>query len=509
MKLQTLIGLEFHVQLKTKTKMFCACLNNSENEKPNENICPICLGHPGVLPVVNEEAVRMALKAALALNCEIAEFSKFDRKNYFYPDLPKGYQISQFDEPVATDGYLAINNVARDGLSAPLNDASQLKRIGIIRLHLEEDAAKSIHEKNKSLIDFNRGGAPLVEIVTAPHFSSPYEAKSFGQELQLIMRFLEISDADMEKGQMRCDANISLRPEGDANLYPKTEIKNINSFRALERALAFEIKRQTELWLDGKPPQTQETRGWDDQKQQTVSQRSKEESSDYRYFPEPDLPPLTFTKKDIDAVRAHLPELPQAKRQRFVEMYSLNYEEVKILTATKDSADYVEKIISELQEWLCSTAEGTKEEIWARHSKRAVKSAAGWLINKFLKLLDEQNIAFNENKVTSENFAEFITLVYQNKINSAAGQIILEEMVRTGADPSQVMEEKDLKQVDNEADLAKIILKIIKNSPEQVEQFKNGKEAVIKYFIGLVMKETKGKSDPRKAEEILRVHLVK
>ena len=509
MTLQPLIGLEFHVQLKTKTKMFCACPNIFENDKPNQNICPICLGHPGILPTINEEAVQMALKAGLALNCKISEFSKFDRKNYFYPDLPKGYQISQFDMPVATDGFLAINFIALDGLSGSQNDKNQLKRIGIIRLHLEEDAAKSIHEKDTSLIDFNRGGAPLIEIVTAPHFSAPHEAKTFGQELQLIMRELEISDADMEKGQLRCDANISLRPEGDHNFYPKTEIKNINSFKALERALAFEIKRQTELWLEGKPPAAPETRGWDDAKQKTVSQRSKEESSDYRYFPEPDLTPLFFTQKEINEISARLPELPKAKRRRFAEDYSLNGEEIKLLTASKELAGYFENIISELQEWLTTTSEGTAKEIWARNKKRAVKLAAGRLLNKFLKLLDEHNAGFSENKVTPENFAEFISLVYQNKVNSAAGQIILEEMVKTGADPSQVMEEKDLKQVNNDADLAKIIVRIIKNNPEQVAEFKRGKEAVIKYFIGLVMKETKGKADPQKTEEILRVHLVK
>jgi len=509
MKLQTIIGLEFHVQLKTKTKMFCACANEPEATEPNKNICPICLGHPGVLPTINQEVVSMAIKVATALNCQISEFTKFDRKNYFYPDLPKGYQISQYDLPLTQHGWLGINFLAKDGLAGRLDDEKQMKRIDILRLHLEEDAAKSIHDKKSTLVDYNRGGAPLVEIVTQPHFSTPQEAKTFGRELQLIVRYLNVSDADMEKGQLRCDANISLRPEGDPKLYPKTEIKNINSFRALERALAFEINRQTLLWTTGQPPTKQETRGWSEAKQETISQRSKEDAMDYRYFPEPDLPPLTFTKEQIEQLSALNLELPQAKRRRFMEDYDFTADETKNLTESKPLANYTEEIISELRAWLNTLegTEGSEKEIWDKNKKKLMKLVAGWLINKFLFLLEAKKISFDKNKVTPENFAEFITLVYQNKINSSAAQVILEEMIKTGADPSHVLDEKDLGQMSGANDLSEAIAKIINTNPEQVKQYLAGKEPIIKYLIGLVMKETKGKADPQIVEKMLKNQL--
>lgn len=511
MKLEAIIGLEFHVQLKTRTKMFCSCSNETEAKEPNINICPICLGHPGVLPTINTEAVNMAMRAATALNCTIAKFTKFDRKNYFYPDLPKGYQISQYDKPIAEKGYLAINWQARDGLSGRLDDEKQLKRIDIIRLHMEEDSAKSTHQKDSSLIDYNRGGSPLIEIVTAPHMSSAQEAKTFAQELQLIMRHLDVSDADMEKGQLRCDANISLRPVGDINLYPKTELKNINSFRSLERALIFEIERQTLLWKSGLKPEKEETRGWDENKQETISQRIKEGESDYRYFPEPDLPPLTITDQTIKEITSLLPELPQAKRRRFMEMYDFSGEDAKILTENKKLANYTEKVISELKDWLQNLPEtsGTEEEIWEKNKKKLTKLVANWLVNNFLPIINEKRILINNTKVTAENFAEFITLVYQNKINSAAAQVILKEMVETGADPSHVMEDKDLGQMSSESDLTKIVENIIKNNPEHVTDYKNGKEALLKYFLGLIMRETKGKADPQTTEKLLKEELSK
>lgn len=507
MKLETIIGLEFHVQLKTKTKMFCACPNEPDLNFPNKNICPICLGHPGVLPVVNEEAINMAMRAALALNCTVESFTKFDRKNYFYPDLPKGYQISQYDKPLATNGYLVINIAVADGLAADLSDENQLKKIGIIRLHLEEDAAKSVHQKDGTLIDFNRGGAPLIEIVTSPHFSSPQEAKTFAQELQLIMRQLEISDADMEKGQLRCDANISLRPVGDKKLYPKTEIKNINSFRAIERALAFEVNRQTILWSTASPPTQSETRGWDDAKQETTEQRAKEGESDYRYFPEPDLPPLTLTDKQIAEIKALLPELPQAKRRRFMEMYEFSLADAKIITENKELANYTEKIISELKEWLSTTLaeQGTDEEIWQKNKRAVIKLVANWLINKFLAVLGKRRVSIGDCKVTPENFAEFITLVYENKINSSAAQTILEEMLTTGADPEHILAEKDLGQMAAGGDeLAEIAKRLVEDNPEQAKQYQTGKEALLQFFLGLIMKETKGKANPQEAETLLK-----
>ncbi|MBU1132369.1 Asp-tRNA(Asn)/Glu-tRNA(Gln) amidotransferase subunit GatB [Patescibacteria group bacterium] len=506
MKLQTIIGLEFHIQLKTKSKMFCSCANEPEEKKPNVNICPICMAHPGTLPMVNREAVEMGIKAALAINCEVKEFTKFDRKNYFYPDLPKGYQISQFDKPLAEDGWLAINNTSADGLAGRLDDEKQLNRIGIIRLHMEEDSAKSTHSKKDSIIDFNRGGLPLIEIVTAPHFNSGAEAKTFAQELRLIMRYLDISNAEMEKGQMRVDANISLRPEGDHNFYPKTEIKNINSFRALERALEFEIKRQTILWEKGDAPKEQSTRGWDEKKQETVAQRIKEEAHDYRYFPEPDLPPLTFTAEKIQGIKSLLPELPQAKRRRFMEMYEFPGEAAKILCETKELANYAEKIISEMKDWLkaLENVEGSEEEIWENNKKKLLKLVSGWLVNKFLPSLQSNDIELKNNKVTPENFAEFLTLIHQNKINSSTAQIILEKMVKTGADPSHIIEEEDLTQMTDSKDLTAVIEKIIASNPEQAEEFKNGKEPIIQYFVGLAMKETRGKAEPKTLEQIFR-----
>ena len=509
MKLETLIGLEFHVQLKTKTKMFCACLNRAESKNPNKNICPICLGHPGVLPVVNSEAMEMGMKAALAINCNVNEYTKFDRKNYFYPDLPKGYQISQYDKPLAEHGYLIINFKARDGLSGKLTNEDELKKIGITRLHMEEDSAKSTHKKDGSLIDYNRGGTPLAEIVTEPHMRSPQEAKTLAQEIQLIMRHLGISDANMEKGQLRCDANISLRPEGDSTMYPKTEIKNINSFRALERALEHEVERQTVLWKTGTPPKGNETRGWDENKQETVGQRAKEGESDYRYFPEPDIPPLTYSKKDIEAEKASLPELPQAKRRRFVEMYGFTGDETKILTENKDLANYTEQVISELKDWLHSLEgiDGTEEEIWDKHRKKLLKLVTGWLVNKFLPILEEKKTPLSKTKVSAENFAEFLTLVFQNKVNSAAAQIILKEMITSGADPSHVMDDKDLSQMSNENDLLSIVKKVIADNQSLVAEYKAGKEAVAKFFLGTVMKETKGKADPKKTEELITKEL--
>ena len=407
MKLEPVIGLEIHVQLKTKSKMFCACQNDSDNAKPNENICPICMGHPGTLPTINENAITMAIRAALALNCHIAKFTKFDRKNYFYPDLTKGYQISQYDKPLAIHGYLVINNQITDGLSGRLDDEKQLKRIGITRLHMEEDTGKSVHSKGNTLLDYNRCGAPLIEIVTEPDLSSPQEAKTFGQELQLIMKHLGISDAEMENGQLRCDANISLRPKGDKKLYTKIEIKNINSFRSLERALAFEINRQTVLWKENKVPTEQETRGWDDAKQETVLQRTKEEAHDYRYFPEPDLPPLTFTDKQIEEAESLLPELPQDKRRRFMEMYSFTGEESKIICETKELAGYAEQIISELKSWVKTIDEGDEDEVWTKNKTKLIKLVSNWLINKFLPISAENKIKFENNKITAENFAEF------------------------------------------------------------------------------------------------------
>ena len=368
-KYETVIGLEIHVQLKTKSKMFCTCDNSGEDKPANTTVCPICLGHPGILPTTNEQAVKWSIMASLALNCSINMHSHFDRKSYYYPDLPKGYQISQFDEPFGHDGHLVIKSSAGK------------RRVRIERAHLEEDTGKLMHEEDKSAsyVDYNRAGTPLLEVVTRPDLQSPQGAKVFLQEIRLVMRYLGISDANMEKGQLRCDANISLRPNPEYNsekvseksigfdaekLYPKTEIKNLNSFKSVEKALEYEIKRQTVLWDKDEVPTLQSTRGWDEKKNKTVLQRVKEEQHDYRYFPEPDIPPFNFTKQYIDDIKVNLSEMPFNKRQRFQDEFELSEYDANILVADKDLANYFEGVISELRGWIIATdqVEGTNEE---------------------------------------------------------------------------------------------------------------------------------------------------
>jgi len=485
MKLETIIGLEIHVQLKTKSKMFCACSNAGEFAPPNTTICPICVGHPGTLPVANKTAIEWSVKASKAIGCRINPVSKFDRKHYFYPDLPKGYQISQFDQPIGEDGAVEIE---ADGKSV---------RVGIERLHLEEDAAKNFHKNGNTLVDYNRGGTPLMEIVTKPDIETPTQAKIFLQELRRIMRHLNISNADMEKGQLRCDVNISLRPEGDDKLYPKTEIKNVNSFRAVERALIFEIKRQTQLWEDGTPVDTLSTRGWNDAKQITEEQRWKEEAADYRYFPDPDLPPMNLSEFEKDV---RLPELPQAARKRFQKEYSLSAEDAFVLTESRAWSSFTENVFSELAEWLGSLP---KEE--KRPDKKTIgKLVGGWLTNKLMGKMGEKTITIEELKITPENFAEFVSLVATEKIGSTNAQKLLELMIDTGADPSHIMEDHGLGQVRDIGMLEEVAQRIVDNHPAEVEKYKSGKESIIKFLVGMGMKETEGKADPKMMEEMLK-----
>lgn len=497
MQLEPVIGLEIHIQLKTKSKMFCSCSNSGENEPANTTVCPICLGHPGTLPALNQEAVKMGVKMALALSLKINRRSVWARKNYFYPDLAKGYQISQYNEPLAVEGHLTVL----------VNEKEE--RIGIERLHLEEDAAKNFHSKEVTLVDFNRAGTPLMEIVTKPDIKTPLVAKAFLQDLRLLARYLNISDADMEKGHLRCDANISLRPVGETKLYPKTEIKNLNSFKFVERALIYEIKRQTELWQLGTPPQEQSTRGWDDSLMATVIQRDKEESADYRYFPEPDLLPLVFTEGQIKEIESQLPELPRAKKLRFINEYQVSPVDAKILVEDESIADYFEKIVSEARAWLEASGDslGTSEEIWQLNKKKMTKLVTGWLLSELFKLMNESGQTVFDLKITPENFAEFIVLVYQRKVNSSAAQIILRKMFETGADPSDIMEEEDLSQIDDDSQLAETVEKIIKANPEQVADYQKGKTPLLKFFIGLGMKELKGRADPEKLAELFRQKL--
>lgn len=503
MHLEPVIGLEIHIQLKTKTKMFCACPTHDSALAPNTHVCPICLGHPGTLPVPNEQAIQYGILMGLALNCRIASHSKFDRKNYFYPDLPKSYQISQFDLPIAEEGHLDIE--------VPSGNR-QAVRIGITRAHLEEDAAKNVHGKDgNTYVDFNRGGTPLIEIVTEPDFGSPQEARVFLQELRLIARYLGVSDADMEKGHLRCDANISLRQVDNdggvvgARFNPKTEIKNLNSFKHVERALEYEIGRQTRLWEAGEPPSISTTRGWNDAKGVTEEQRSKEDAADYRYFPEPDIPPLELTQI-AEMLQTRIPELPVAKRARFQSEYGLKPSHAKQICEDVTMADFVEHVFSELHAWLGSLPDIEEEQIDTQKQKLA-KLVSGWLLSKLQGLLSEQGLNISSMQISAENFAEFITLIAGRKLNNAGGLKVLTQMLETGGDPSHIMEEQQLGQVSDEGAVATIVTQVLENHPDEVARYKSGEDKLIKFFLGMIMKASEGTADPALAKNLLLVEL--
>ncbi|MDA2922540.1 Asp-tRNA(Asn)/Glu-tRNA(Gln) amidotransferase subunit GatB, partial [Patescibacteria group bacterium AH-259-L07] len=545
MKLEPIIGLEIHLELNTKSKLFCSCVNETDPLKPNSNICPICLGHPGVLPVINKSAVQKSLTIGLALEGNVSQESYFDRKNYFYPDLPKGYQISQYKLPLISGGQLEIEvDVLREEKSSPSQLSKKVRRVNLERVHLEEDTAKLLHpplsdsrpprppsdsrlpvgsrESAWSLVDFNRSGIPLLEVVTKPEFRSPPEAKIFLQELQLLARYLDISNADMEHGQMRCDTNISLRPKGSKNMFSKTEIKNLNSFKSVEDSLIYEIKRQTQLWEKNRAPKTQTTRGWDEKRHVTYEQRWKEEEQDYRYFPEPDLPPIEHGSDSIgtgsralagdyvhsedapihiDEIRRLLPELPIAKRKRFMRDYGFSLANAKILSSNRSLADFVEKVISEIKAWLISleTVEGTEQEIWDKNKNKLVTLVANWLINRYLPLTTSEK----EFPIRPENFAEFIISVYEKKVSSTVAQQILEKMVQYRADLDHVISNYQLQTIDDAHELKSIADKVISENPDIVEKFKKGKTNVIQYLVGQVMKKTKGQADPAIVRELL------
>ena len=473
---KTIIGLEIHVQLKTRSKMFCACDNDIANKQANENICPICLGHPGVLPVINKKAVEWTVLTGLALNCEIPKEAKFDRKNYFYPDLPKGYQISQYDMPIAVNGYLEINS----------------HKIRIRRVHLEEDAAKNLHAEDKSysLVDYNRGGTPLMEIVTEPDIASPEEAGAFLRELRLIMRYLGVSNADMEKGELRCDANVNIK-FGNAKT-PIVEIKNLNSFKMVEKALAYEVDRQTDEFAALKKEKGKITRGWDDRKGITREQRTKEEAHDYRYFGEPDLPPLRL-KKIVEAMRDQMPELPVRRRKRLKAEYSLGFEDISALVNNKALGDYYEQVVSE------ATIEDQGQKI--------SKLAANWVVTELQKLLRVNKISISHLKITPENFAEFVNTVSRGEINSSAAQIVLKEMFEKGADPSQVIAEKNLAQVSDAGQLNAIIEEVVQENPKPVEDLRAGNAKTLMFLVGQVMRKTRGRANPQMVQDILRERL--
>ncbi len=478
------IGLEIHSELNTKSKMFCCCKNNPEEKEPNINICPVCTGQPGALPIINREAVFKIIKVGLALNCQINKDSKFDRKNYFYPDLPKSYQISQYDIPFCQNGFLIIEK----------------KKIRIQRIHLEEDAGKLIHlsDKKYSLIDFNRAGVPLMELVTEPDLSSGKEARKFAQELQLILRYLGVSKADMEKGQLRVEVNISLSK--DENLGTKVEIKNLNSFRAVEKAIDYEIKRQTEILKRGEKV-VQETRGWDDKREITFSQRKKEEAQDYRYFPDPDLPTIHLDEEFIIKAKSEIPELPAEKRERFKREFALEEKIIEIFVVNKELGNYFEKVVSELRNWVKEIE--MKDNIKNDEFLRLAKLAANYLTTDLQKLLKEDKKEGKELLISPENFAEFITLIYKGKISSKIGKIVLEEMYKTGKDPSRIIEEKGLIQINNSSEIEDVVKKIIKENKKAVDDYKKGKENALQFLIGQLMRETKGRVNPDIARQSL------
>lgn len=470
------IGLEIHVELKTKTKMFCDCLNDPDEKTPNKNICPVCLGHPGTLPTINKKAVEQVLKLGLALESEIPEFSKFDRKNYFYPDLPKGYQISQYDKPLTLGG--------------------NLNGVKLRRIHLEEDTARLAHSADgkSSLVDFNRSSMPLMELVTEPDIKTGKEAVSFAKELQLILRYLDISDADMEKGQMRVEANISISK--DNKLGTKVEVKNLNSFRAVEDATDYEIKRQEEVLERGEAV-VHETRGWDENKKITISQRAKEEAHDYRYFPEPDLPPLDLTSsKDIDLekLKSEIPELPKAMRERFVKEYNLSVGQADALIEDKILTIYFEEAAS-------------KPVFTGIDKDRIFMLLYNYLTSDLKGLINEHKISASELKISPKDFAQLVALIGKEEISSRLAKDILKEMFLTGAEASEIINSKGLSQISDDGTVEKAILEIIKENPKAIEDYKKGKQNAFQFLIGQTMAKLKGRGKPEKIKEILDKNL--
>ncbi len=476
-KYEAVIGLEVHLQLLTKSKIFCSCSTHF-GDPPNSNVCPVCLGLPGALPVLNQEAVTMAMKTALALNCAINPRSRFARKNYFYPDLPKGYQISQYDEPLAENGWVEIEV-----------DKTR-KRIGVTRVHLEEDAGKSLHEgfpdsDRKSYIDLNRSGVPLIEIVSEPDLRTPDEAFEYLTRLKTLLLYLDVSNCNMEEGSLRCDANVSVRVAGASDFGTKTEVKNLNSFRFLQKALAYEIDRQIEI-LDGGGTIHQETRLWDSREQRTYGMRSKEFAHDYRYFPEPDLLPLVITEEWKAQARQSLPELPDARRQRFIRDYALPKYDADQLTLSKSLADYFEEAAQESGE---------------------LKLAANWVLSELPHLLKETNREITDSPVSAPHLAELLRLIQKGSVSGKMAKEILAEMFSTGKTAGALVSEKGLAQITDAGQIAAAVREVIAANPKQVEQYRGGKTATLGWLVGQVMKATRGQANPQMVQELLKKEL--
>ena len=479
------IGLEIHAELKTKTKMFCGCKNDPNETKPNTNVCPVCMGHPGTLPVANKAAIEHMVKIGMAVGGEIPAVSKFDRKHYFYPDLPKGYQISQYDVPFVFGG--------------------MLKGVKITRVHLEEDAASSTHQKDVAgnevtLIDYNRAGSALMELVTEPDIREVRQIGEFARELQLLLRYLNASDADMEKGQMRVEVNLSLGTivDGELQFGTKVEVKNIASFNMAERAAEYEIKRQREV-LESGGVIVQETRGWDDPKQQTFSQRKKEGSHDYRYFPEPDIPPIDLSQFDFRELKSQIPELPQQKRMRFAKEFGLSPEQIELLVFDRALANYFESVVSELH-----------DEASGDGMPKRMQLAINYLTSDLKGMM--VSAGTNDpaaTKVTAENFADLVMLVADDKIGSRVAKDVLKKMFDSGGDPSVIIKEAGLEQVSDEAALIPIAQQLIAENPGPLADYKKGKEAALMFFVGRAMGQLKGKGNPAVLQKIFKELLSK
>lgn len=469
-KYETVVGLEVHVELHTKSKIFCGC-STSFGAPPNTHTCPVCLGHPGVLPVLNRQAVEYAIKAAMALNCEIGEWCKFDRKNYFYPDSPKAYQISQFDQPIGQNGWIDIEV---DG---------KTKRIGVTRLHLEEDAGKLTHIEGGygSLADFNRVGTPLVEIVSEPDIRSPEEAKAYLEKLKAIMQYCDVSDVKMEEGSLRCDANVSIRPYGQQALGTRTELKNMNSFRGVQRGLEYEELRHAEV-LDSGGKIVQETRRWDENQGKTFSMRSKEEAHDYRYFPDPDLVRLHIDEAWQARVRATIPELPDARQARYIAEYGLSSYDAGVLTASMKLANLFEDSLKYTSD---------------------AKVSANWIMGDLLGYLNANSLELEEAKITGQSLGEMIQLIEKGTISTKIAKTVFKGMMESGKSPAQIVEEQGLVQISDEGAILAIVDAVIAANPQSVEDFRNGKDKAIGFLVGQIMKETKGKANPGLVNKLL------
>lgn len=470
LRYEPVIGLEVHAQLKTNTKIFCACSTEFSKE-PNTNVCPVCLGLPGVLPVLNKKVVELAIKFGLALEAKVNLTSIFARKNYFYPDLPKGYQISQFSLPVVGEGFLKVEM-----------DDGEVKEVGVLRAHLEEDAGKSIHDRGDfTLVDVNRCGVPLLEIVSKPEIRSAAEAAAYLKTMRQILLFLDICDGNMEEGSLRCDANISIRPVGESKLGTKTEIKNMNSFRNVERAINYEIGRQIEILEDGGKV-VQQTLLWNADKGVAIPMRSKEDSHDYRYFPDPDLMPLAIDNEWFDRIKSEMPELPSAKKQRYIKQFSLPEYDAALLTQQPDYSNYFEQ---------------------AAHHTSNFKELSNWIMTEVLKVANQGKINLSEFRIEPLRLVELVNLISSGSISGKIGKEIFAQMLLSDLTPTEIVERDGLLQISDENELAKIIKKLLDENQEQVNEFISGKEKVIGFFVGRVMRETKGKANPASVNNIL------